>query len=153
MGMASEWTLTIREVGTYFLFSIRHYSAIFFYSALFSIRQRICNRIRIVDEYHKMSKNSNLLLTNHAKKDMWVWVESCLRPSGLGSHRAQQIFLGGSSGSLRARKVFWEGESTLLSSTYYLYSYSQIVDPNYSALLDIGLFGRFSLFIHPYFNP
>ena len=47
---------------------IRHYSAIFFYSVLFGILLRFCNRIRIVDGYHRKLKNLNLLLKNLEKK-------------------------------------------------------------------------------------
>ena len=102
-------THMIRDVRIYAsVFIIRHYSAIFCYLVLFGILQRICNRIGIVDEYHWKSKNLNLLLKNNEKKKICgcrslrvVWSHH-----GLGSHRPQQIFLGGSSGWLGAEKVY-----------------------------------------------
>ena len=48
----------------------------------------------------------------------------------------------------RVQKDFFRARVLTFFSTYY--SYSQIVDPNYSALFDIWQFGRFSLFVHPY---
>ena len=74
---------------------------------------------------------------------------------GLESHRAQQFFFwAGAQCYWSLKRVFCGGESILPSSTCYLYSDSYFgkVDPNYSAILDIWQFGRFSLFMHPYFK-
>ena len=45
----------------------------------------------------------------------------------------KNLLLGGHSGSHRAERVFLGQESSVLTN----YSYSQTVDPNYSALIDI----------------
>ena len=115
------------------VFVIRHFSGIFCYSALFGIWMRICNRIRIDDGYYKKSKNSNLLLTNHIKRICWWGVLRAIwGHQSWGSHRAQHMsFRVGAQRQWGLKIFFWEGESLLLSSTYYSDSYSQIVDPNY----------------------
>ena len=70
------------------VFVIWHYSAIFCYSALFGIRQVICNRIRIVYGYHQKYKNSNLLLKIREKRICGCgFLRAIWGHQGLGSHR------------------------------------------------------------------
>ena len=80
---------------------------------------------------------------------MWEWVfESSLRLWWLRFSEAVIDFLGGSSKSQRPEENF-SGGRDLTYFQYTYYSYLLVVDPNYLALFENQLFGRFSLFVHP----
>ena len=85
---------------------------------------------------------------------MWVWVVGVILVKGAQKH-TESIneaidFLVRAQGQTGQKIFFSEVDVLTISSAYYSYSDSGIVGPNYSALLDIGLFAKFSLFIHPY---
>ena len=100
----------------YSLFIILHYKEIVFYSAVFAI---------YLSENSQPNKNS-------------CWISLDVKTALICSSKIVTKRKCGCSKSQRSEKNFLVEETSCISSTYYLYS--QTVDPNYLALIDIWQF-------------